>query len=99
VKAHFTDAALEHLDAIYGYVSRSSPYYAQRVIDKITERVRNAALMPRAAAVVPEYGRDDVRELYQFNYRIIYQILPDRIDVLAILHGARPLPPSLDDIV
>jgi toxin ParE1/3/4 len=48
--------------------------------------------MPRAAAMVPEYSRDDIREVFLYQYRIIYRILDDRVDVLAIVHGAKPLP-------
>jgi plasmid stabilization system protein ParE len=57
-----------------------------------------AATMPRAAAIVPEYSRPDVREVFVYRYRVIYRILPDRIDVLAIVHGAKPLPTTLDGI-
>jgi len=43
---------------------------------------------------VPEYLAEDVRELIEKPYRIIYRIKPDQIDVLAVVHGARLL--SLD---
>jgi toxin ParE1/3/4 len=43
--------------------------------------------------MVQEYERDDVREVLEYPYRIIYRIKPDQIDVLAVVHGARELPP------
>ncbi len=41
------------------------------------------------------YDVDDIREVLEYPYRIIYRVLPDRVDVLAVVHGARRLPASL----
>jgi toxin ParE1/3/4 len=54
--------------------------------------------MPRAAAIVPEYSRPDIREVFAYRYRVIYRILTDRIDVLAVVHGAKPLPERFDEL-
>ena len=32
---------------------------------------------------------DQIREVIEKPYRIIYHIKPDQIDVIAVLHGAR----------
>lgn len=98
MKVHFTDAALVHLDGIFAYVSRDSEHYARRVIDRILEKIQSAATMPRAASIVPEYGREDVREVFRYNYRIIYRILPNQIDVLAVVHDAKQLPTRFDEL-
>lgn len=45
--------------------------------------------------MVPEYSRDDVREVIERPYRIIYRIMESQIDVLAVIHGARLLPPEI----
>ena len=39
---------------------------------------------------------DTIRELIEFPYRIIYRIKPDRIDVLAVVHGATLLETDVD---
>jgi toxin ParE1/3/4 len=98
VKVHFTTAAVEQLDGIYAYIAADSVKYAQQVIDRILEKANNVALFPQAAAVVPEYSRPDVREVFAYHYRIIYLILPEQIDVLAVVHGAKPLPPRVEDL-
>jgi len=41
---------------------------------------------------VPEYESDEIREVIEKPYRIIYRIKPDQIDVLAVVHGAQLLP-------
>ena len=41
---------------------------------------------------MPEFDLPQVREVIEGPYRIIYRILPDRIDVLAVIHGAQQTP-------
>ncbi len=47
---------------------------------------------PLSRRKVPEYDSDDIRELIEKPYRIIYRIKPDQIDVIAVIHGARLFP-------
>ncbi len=52
----------------------------------------------RSAAIgrkVPEYQTEDIRELIEKPYRIIYRIKANQIDVLAVIHGARLLPEEI----
>ena len=46
--------------------------------------------------IVPEIGEDSVRELFVYSYRLIYEISPDGIEILAIVHGKKDFSP--DDI-
>ena len=98
MKVHFTTAAVEQLDGIYAYIAKDSAKYAQRVIDRILEKASSVAIFPQAAAIVSEYGRPDIREVFAYRYRIVYLVLPDRIDVLAVVHGAKQLPPRVEDL-
>jgi mRNA-degrading endonuclease RelE of RelBE toxin-antitoxin system len=36
---------------------------------------------------VPEFMRDDIRELIEGNYRIVYQVFEDRLVVLTVFEG------------
>ena len=45
---------------------------------------------------MPEYQRHDVRELLERPYRILYRILPDRIDVITVMHYRQLLPSDLE---
>jgi toxin ParE1/3/4 len=92
VKVHWTNTALGHLVAIYEYIAKDSPQYALRVVDRITRRSERIAAYPESGRAVPEYDARDVREVYEASYRIIYRIKPERIDVVAVIHGARRLP-------
>ncbi len=89
MKVHWTDTAEGHLDAIYNYIALDSPEYAKRMVDRITRRSQQIADFPLSGRKVPEYKMDQIREIIEGPYRIIYHIKPDQIDVLAVIHGAR----------
>jgi toxin ParE1/3/4 len=41
---------------------------------------------------VPEFSRDDIRELIGGNYCIVYQVLADPLVVLTVFEGHRLFP-------
>ena len=88
MKVHWTDTAEGHLDALYAYIARDSPEYAKRMVDRLTRRSQQIADFPFSGRRVPEYDIDQIREVIEGPYRIIYHIKPDQIDVLAVIHGA-----------
>ncbi|MBI2437962.1 MAG: type II toxin-antitoxin system RelE/ParE family toxin [Lentisphaerae bacterium] len=89
MKVHWTNTAEDHLDAIYAYIAKDSPEYAQRMVDRLTHRSQQIADFPLSGRRVPEYETDQIREVIEGPYRIIYHLKPDQIDVLAVLHGAQ----------
>jgi toxin ParE1/3/4 len=92
VKVEWTDAALEQLWAIHEYLARSSPQYAQRVVDRITRRTQQIKNFPLSGRIVREFNAPQIREVIEGSYRIIYYIKPDQIDVLAVIHSAQQPP-------
>jgi len=95
MKIHWTQNAVEHLVNIYEYIALNSPTYAKGMVDKITRRSEQIAVQPQSGRKVPEYQNDDIRELIETPYRIIYRIKADQIDILAVIHGARLLPEEI----
>lgn len=92
---HWTSTAIGHLLAIHEFIARDSPTYARRMVDRLTARSQQLAGFPLSGAVVPEYESPEVREIVERPYRIIYRVGTDRVDVLAVIHGAQLLPPEL----
>jgi len=88
VKVHWTETAQEHLDAIYAYIARDSADYAMRMVDRLTRRSQQIGDFPLSGRKVPEFEVDQIREVIEGPYRIIYYIKPDQIDILAVIHGA-----------
>lgn len=89
MKVHWTDTAASHLDAIYSYIAQDSQEYAMRMVNKLTCRSQQIANYPQSGRTVPEYEIDQIREVIESPYRIIYHIKADQIDILAVLHGSQ----------
>lgn len=88
MKVHWTDTAERHLDAIYAYIAKDSETYALRTVDRITKKSHQIGLFPLSGRRVPEYDLDQIREVFAGPYRIVCHIKADRIDVIAVIHGA-----------
>ena len=88
----WTENAIDHLANIYEYIAVNSPTYARRMIDRITRRSEQIAEHALSGRKVPEFDAEDIREVIEKPYRIIYRIKPGRIDIIAVIHGARLMP-------
>ena len=91
----WADEAKGHLVGIRDFINRDAPFYAIQTIDKLTRRVEQLIDHPRSGRIVSKYEDDNLRELIAHPYRLIYRIKPDRIDIIAVFHGAQQLPDSL----
>ena len=88
MRVHWSDTAQGHLDAIYAYLQQDSVEYARQMVDRLTRRSQQLAQFPSSGRRVPEFEVDQIREVIEGPYRIIYYVKPDQIDVLAVVHGA-----------
>lgn len=95
MKVAWTDEAKAHLAGIHEFIKRDAPFYAVQTVDKLTRRVDQLIDHPRSGRIVPKYDDENLRELISRPYRLIYRIKPDRIDIIAVFHGAQQLPDSL----
>ena len=93
MKVLWTATAQHHLASIFDYIAKDSPEYALRTVDRLTRRTQQIALFPRSGRRVPEYDVDSVREVIEGSYRIVYSCGTQAIVILAVLHGARDIPP------
>jgi addiction module RelE/StbE family toxin len=89
MNVYWTDTAQEHLNAIHAYIAQDSLDYALRMVDRLTRRSQQISDFPLSGRRVPEYEMDQIREVLEGAYRIIYHIKLDQIDVLAVVHSAR----------
>jgi len=75
VKVFWTDTAVNHLSSIYTYISQNSPQYAQRLVERLTQRSEQIVKFPFSGRIVPEFETEQIREIIEGSYRIIYYIL------------------------
>ena len=92
MRLFWTETAKQDLQAIRRYIAADKPTAAERWVDRLRSRARNALHTPLAGRRVPELLRDDIRELIEGNYRIVNQVFEDRLVVLSVFEGHRLLP-------
>ncbi len=83
--------AVEDLETIAEYIERDSALYARSVVSKIIEVSRNIKEFPFIGRIVPEFGNENIRELFVYSYRLVYQIGGEKILIVAVIHGKRLL--------
>ncbi len=93
-KIRFTRLALADIDSLYDFIAQDNPTAAQEVFDHIESMIDH---LP----VHPELGHKGriaaTRELIvpDTAYIVAYQIQPDHIDILSIIHSSRKWPDQL----
>ncbi|MEJ2186371.1 MAG: type II toxin-antitoxin system RelE/ParE family toxin [Gemmatimonadota bacterium] len=93
-RLRWTEQAVEDLSAIRDYIHRDSPRYAQLVIENLIDHAEKAADFPNAGRVVPELGREDLREVIVGSYRIVYRVTEIAVTILTIFRSSRLFPLS-----
>ena len=91
MKLVWTDPSIEDLRSIRDYIARDSEYYAVDLVRDMISSVERLLRFPRLGRVVPEAQDENIRELLFQNYRIIYRLTGERIEILGIVHGSRKL--------
>ncbi len=91
----WTEAALADLQAAEAYIARHSQQYARAMVERIFDRSELLASHPRLGPVVPEYEEEILRELFVDPSRIVYRLLDEQVDIVAVVHGARLMPRRL----
>lgn len=92
----WTEPALAQLESIFDFISQTSVDYAHSVITGILDRADQIAKFPRSGRIVPKYDLDDVREIIEGRYRVIYLVKESTIDVLAVVHTSQKSWPKVD---
>ena len=88
-KIYWTRQAREDLRAVRVHIARDAPATASAYVRKLRLSVGRLRQFPFSGEVVPEIGREDLREVLLGNYRIIYRVADRRVDILAVFHSAR----------
>ncbi|MEQ1486821.1 type II toxin-antitoxin system RelE/ParE family toxin [Methyloglobulus sp.] len=87
MKLRWSERAVNDLIAIQRYITQDSPQTAKKWVAKLRQRARSATDAPLAGRVVPEFNQNDIREVFQGNYRIVYHVHDDGILILTVFEG------------
>ena len=92
VQINWTNIAITDLKDIADYIKKDSDYYAKIQVVRLKKRVEILKKQPLIGSIVPEFNRNDLRQLICGNYRIIYKIKSEKnIDILSVHHTSRDL--------
>ncbi|MDP2721749.1 MAG: type II toxin-antitoxin system RelE/ParE family toxin [Bacteroidales bacterium] len=92
VRVNWTFQAKDDLKSIAEYISRDSKRYAKRQVLRIRNKTCLLKSQTHLGKIVSEIDRENIRELIEGRYRIIYKIVSrNQIDILTIHHTARDL--------
>lgn len=85
----WTATAREQLDEIVGYISEDSIEVALKILDDLLEAAESLAHLAHRGRVVPEIQDEQVREIFVYRYRLIYEVEGFGVQVLSVIHSAR----------
>ena len=68
-------------------IRRERPIAADRWLERMEAAVSRLTLFPFSGRTVPEYPDAPVREVVTGGYRIIYEVKPDRVRIVQVLHS------------
>jgi toxin ParE1/3/4 len=89
MKIEWTEPAVDDLAGIRDYIARDSEFYAGKFVGRIIEAVEK---LPEMGRRVPEAEEQEgIREILFQNYRIIYRLRSEKVQILSVLHGSRDL--------
>ena len=92
----WSNPAKNDLKKIYEYIASDSKYYALKVSQEFIKKSERLAEFSKAGRIVPEIEDPNIRELIIYSYRLIYEISPNRIEILAIIHGKQDFSGTFD---
>lgn len=85
----WTAPAKRDLRDLHDYIAKDSKYYAQKVSQDIVNKSERVKLFPEIGRIVPEIDDPNIREIFVYSYRLIYEVLSGNVQVLALIHGKR----------
>lgn len=100
----WAESALTSLKEITDYVAQTSPARADELAARFDSAPDILEHSPRAGRRVPEFDREDIRELVTVRpYRLLYVVREEVCHIMAIIHSKRDLaallrPEDLTDI-
>lgn len=84
MKITWSTIAVEQVREIASYLALDKPSAAENWIEGIFESVDRLAGFPQSGRMVPEIKRNEIREIVQGSYRVIYKVQETQILILLV---------------
>ena len=89
MKLIWTNEALNRLIEIEDYISEDSPRRAVNFVNQIIQKTESLKKHPRKGRIVPEFSIPEIREIIYKNYRIVYIISKESLEILTVFESHR----------
>ena len=83
--------ASDDLESICEFIAIDSEYYARLFAKGVIKAIERLMVFPESGRIVPEYNLRNIREIIYQNYRIVYRVKSEIVEIVTIVHGARLL--------
>jgi toxin ParE1/3/4 len=97
VRVVWSPLALDRAAEVADEIAVDHPRAADAWVETILSAVERLTTFPESGRVVPEIRREEIPEVIEGNYRIIYRIDPMQVSVLTIRHSRQLT--DCDDLV
>jgi toxin ParE1/3/4 len=87
----FTDRFLTRVEECTDYIARDHIPTAIKWAREVFEQCQKLSNQPEKGRIVPEFRRPEIREIIHGNYRLVYELKPNQIDMLTIWHTRQML--------
>lgn len=87
MKLFWTKEALIRLKEIEEYISNDNPFVAIEFVNKLISLAETIIDNPEKGRVVLELSLENIRELLYRNYRIVYLVKKNSIDILTVFES------------
>ncbi|TFG01201.1 MAG: type II toxin-antitoxin system RelE/ParE family toxin [Promethearchaeota archaeon] len=91
VEVRWSPNAADDFESIIKYYEKTAPKFAQTLAKKIIYLIENLNQFPKIGRKVPELGNEEIREIVYRNFRIVYRLKEEILEIARIIHGSRPL--------
>ncbi len=91
VEIRWSPLATDDFESVIKYYEKTAPKFAQNFAKKIIIIIENLHKFPKMGKIVLELEDAGIREIIYRNFRIIYRLKEDFLEIARIIHGIRIL--------
>jgi len=88
----FTERFLSRVEEFTEYIALDYVPTAIKWAEDVFKHCEQLSIQPESGRLVPEFNRPEIKELIHGNYRLVYELKSNRIDMLTIWHTRQSLP-------
>lgn len=90
-KVVWTENSIQDLLTIKEYISNDSKDRAEMWVAELYSSAERLVNLPVRGRIVPECKQENIRELLIDNYRLVYRIKKNTIEIVTVFEGHRKL--------